>query len=86
MNELIGKDIVVRTVTLYHVGRFVEISPDGFLVLDDAAWVADTGRWSTFLTTGKANEVEPFPGRCYVSLGAVVDVCEWSHALLRDVK
>jgi len=85
MKELIGKNIVVRTVTMFHVGKLDRIE-DGFLILDDAAWVADTGRWTEFLTTGHVREVEPFPGRCYVSLGAVVDACEWSHALLRVTK
>jgi hypothetical protein len=82
MKELIGKNVVIRTVTMFHVGRLESVD-DGFAALDDAAWVADTGRWSEFLTTGEAREVEPFPGRCYISLGAVVDVCEWAHALLR---
>ena len=85
MKALIGKNVVVRTVTMYHVGRLTKVE-DGFLTLEEAAWVADTGRWSEFLAKGTPEQVEPFPGTCYVSVGAVVDVCEWSHDLLRQVR
>ena len=83
--DLIGKAVFVRCVTHYYTGRLVaETSSE--LVLDDAAWIADTGRFSQALGTGTLNEVEPYPGRCYVSRGAVVDVSEWRHPLPRDVK
>ena len=85
MKQLIGQNVVIRTITMYHVGRLIGVA-DGFLTLEEAAWVADTGRWSEFLTKGKPEQVEPFPGTCYVSVGAIVDVCEWSHDLLREVR
>jgi len=74
---------MVRTVTLYYTGRLV--AADGqWLTLEDVAWVADTGRWSTALTTGTLVEVEPYPdGRVLVAVGAVVDVCSWAHELPR---
>jgi hypothetical protein len=78
-------NVCIRTVTHYYVGTVSDTRGE-FVVLADAAWVADTGRWNTFLTTGVASEVEPFPGEVAVSLGAIVDVCQWDHALLRDVK
>lgn len=85
LDEYLGKDIIVRTVTFYFTGHLVSYS-DHWLLLDDAAWIADAGKWSTVLTTGKPNEVEPYPGKCLVSAGAVVDICEWAHPLPRIVK
>jgi len=83
--ELVGRNVFVRTVTHHHTGRLAAV--DGqFLTLDDAAWIADDGRFHEALRDGKLNEVEPFPGRCFVAVGAVVDVCEWLHDLPRSVK
>lgn len=85
ISDLVGKNVFVRTVTMHHTGHLV--SADGaWLVLDDAAWIADSGRFSTALAEGELAEVEPFPGRVYVAAGSVVDVCEWVHELPRKVK
>lgn len=78
-------NVLIRTVTHYHVGR-VERIVGGFVVLGEAAWIADTGRFSEALVSGKLGEVEPFPGECAVSLGAIVDVAPWPHDLQRAVK
>ena len=67
------------------VRRIISTDQESSL-LDDAAWVADSGRFSTALTTGELNEVEPFPGSCYVSRGAIVDVSPWQHDLPRVKK
>jgi hypothetical protein len=83
MEDMIGRKLFIRTVTMYHTGRLVEVD-DKFLVLRDAAWVADTGRFSDALKTGKLSEVEPVEGLVLVSLGAVVDIFEWNHALPRE--
>ncbi len=85
MEDLIGKKIFIRTVTMYHTGRIVEVD-DRFIVLEDAAWVADTGRFSDALKTGELSEVEPVEGLVRVSLGAVVDIFEWNHELPREQK
>jgi hypothetical protein len=85
ITELTGENVFVRTVTHYYTGKLVTIS-EGFLQLDDAAWIADTGRFSEALKNGKLNEVEPYPGTCFVSAGAIVDLCHWTHELPRSVK
>lgn len=85
LDSLLGKGVFVRAVTHYYTGRLAAITPTE-LVLDDAAWIADTGRFATALGTGALNEIEPYPGRCYVSRGAVVDVAEWPHPLPRETK
>ena len=82
MQELLGKNVLVRTVTHYYTGHLAAIQ-DGWLQLLDAAWIADTGRFADALKTGKLEEVEPYPGTCFVAAGAVVDVAEWPHDLPR---
>jgi hypothetical protein len=77
--------VAIRTVTHYYTGR-VKTVEAGFVVLSDASWIPDSGRWSTFLAQGAANEVEPFPDEVAVALGAIVDVAPWTAALPRDVK
>lgn len=82
----VGKNVFIRTVTMSHTGRLVEVT-DKELVLEDACWIADTGRFTDFLESGKLNECEPFPvGRVIVGRGAVVDCCEWKHTLPRSQK
>jgi hypothetical protein len=79
----VGKNYIVRTVTMILTGRLVEVGPQE-LVLEDAAWVADTERWADSLATGKLREVEPYPeGRVIVGRGSVVDACVWQHPLPR---
>lgn len=85
ISSLTGEKVFIRTVTHYYIGRVAE-SPEGWILLEDAAWIADTGRFSTALSTGELEEVEPYPGSCLVALGAVVDVCGWAYALPRTVK
>jgi hypothetical protein len=80
----IGKNVLIRTVTHYFTGRVVSES-NRWIALEDAAWVADTGRFGEALKTGKLSEVEPYPGPCLVSIGAVVDVSPWPFDLPRLV-
>ena len=84
ITSLTGKNVLVRTVTSYYTGLLV--SCDGFLHLQDAAWIADTGRFADALATGSLSEVEPYPSDCWVSGGSIVDVSEWLHALPRTQK
>jgi len=84
ITALTGKNVLVRTVTNYYTGKL--LSCDGFLHLEEAAWIADTGRFADALRTGKLNEVEPYPADCWVAVGSVVDVSEWQHELPRTQK
>ena len=82
---LVGRNVIVRTVTYHYTGRVAELT-DRWLVLEDAAWVASSGRWGAALADGMLDEVEPYPdGAVWVSLGAVVDIAAWDHALPRAV-
>lgn len=84
ITELIGKNVLIRTVTNYYTGHLLSCAD--WLHLEDAAWIADTGRFHEALKTGKLNEVEPYPADCWISAGAVVDLCHWPHDLPRTVK
>lgn len=83
----VGSNVVIRTVTMINVGRLVAVG-NSELVLEDAAWVADTQRWSDFLKDGiqaEGIEVEPYPaGNVAVGRGALVDACAWGHELPRE--
>lgn len=69
----IGKCYLIRTVTMTETGRLVAVTPQE-LVLEDACWIADTGRFADALKTGKYNEQEPFPdGRVIIGRGSVID-------------
>ncbi len=83
---IIGKQYFVRTVTMHLTGRLVAVHA-AELVLEEAAWVASTGRFADALAAGRLDEVEPFPdGRVIVGRGAIVDVCGWGHPLPREQK
>lgn len=70
----IGKPYLIRTVTMIVTGRLKWVG-DKEIVLEEAAWIADTGRFSdALLDAGKLNEVEPFPtGDVIVGRGSIID-------------
>ena len=74
----IGKTVFIRSVNLYYVGRIIELQ-DKYIVLEKAAWIADTGRFSAALASGVFSEVEPYPGIVAVAIGGIIDVCEYIH-------
>lgn len=81
----VGNAVLIRAVTMFYTGRIVEITKDE-IVLDDAAWIADTGRFSDALVTGVLNEIEPFVEPVAIGRGAIVDVTHWTKALPREKK
>jgi hypothetical protein len=76
----VGTAYLIRTVTMYLIGRLDWVGPQE-LVLSDVAWVADAGRWHDALETGRLREVEPFLSPVILGRGAIVDATEWPHAL-----
>jgi hypothetical protein len=79
----VGENYLVRTRTNYYTGRLLLVMTRE-LVLEDAAWIADTGRLYDALKTGNLEEVEPIIGDLIISRGAIVDVIEWGHKLPRE--
>lgn len=76
----VGLTYAIRTVTMIQVGRLAKVT-ERELVLDDASWIADTGRFHDFLKSGSVKEVEPFVLPVIVGRGAIVDATEWKHNL-----
>jgi hypothetical protein len=69
----IGQNYLIRTVTMIDTGRLVAVTAQE-LVLEDAAWIADTGRFSEAVEKAEFGEVEPFPsGRVILGRGAIID-------------
>ena len=77
----IGAVYLIRTVTMIQVGRVVAASKQ-WVMMEDAAWIADTGRFSNALSKWTFNEVEPFPdGLVGVSCGSIVDFVKGKEVL-----
>lgn len=71
---LVGANYFIRTVTHYLTGKLVAVH-DQELVLENAAWIADTGRFTQALQQEEFSEVEPFPpgSPVIVGRGSIVD-------------
>lgn len=81
----IGQAYLIRTVTNYWTGRLIAFGQQE-LVLEEAAWIADTGRFNEADAKGSLNEVEPVQGRVIIGRGSIVDAVPWKHSLPRSVK
>ena len=67
-----GETLFVQTATHYYAGTLEDIN-DKAILLKDAAWVADTGRFNEFIKGSKPSELEPC-GSVLISWGAVIAV------------
>jgi len=76
---------LIRTVTFAVTGR-VEAIKGKFLVLSEAAWIADTGRFGECIETGFLSEVEAVTVDVVVNTDSIVDAYVWRHLLPRDTK
>jgi len=81
----IGKAYFIRTVTYFATGK-VKAIVGQFLVLDEAAWIADTGRFRDAIVKGVLNEVEPVDGDMYLNVQSITDAFPWTHKLPREQK
>ena len=61
-------------MTHHITGKLVEVHASE-LVLENAAWIADDGRFAQAVKDGTLNEVEPFPpdARVIVNRASLVD-------------
>ena len=75
-----GDKLLIRTVTMTLTGEVTAVSQT-WIMLDSAAWIADTGRFATAIASGTLSEVEPIGDRVRVARAAIVDVTPWLHAL-----
>jgi len=79
LDDLIGQSWFFRTVTYHLIGK-VKKRFGNILVLEQASWVADSGRFTNAIKDGTLNEVEPL-GTWNVNMASVTDFGEWKHAL-----
>ena len=73
----VGKNYQLRTVTHIITGRLLRICHDG-LVVTDAAWIADTGRFAQAVASAEYGEVEPYPdgAEVIVNWQAMIDAVQ----------
>ncbi len=79
LQDMVGEKYYFRTVTYHLTGRVKKVI-GSLLELENAAWIADSGRFSNAIKEGKLDEVEPV-GRCYVNISTVTDIFPWKHKL-----
>lgn len=84
LDDLVGQKLFIRTVTYHLVGK-VKKRMGAFIQLEDASWIADSGRFSNAIKDGTLDEVEPV-GIVWVNLSSVVDFFPWKHRLPTDQK
>lgn len=80
----IGEKYYIRTVTYHQTGKVKKIVGK-FLILEQAAWIADSGRFMQAILEGKLDEVEPV-GTCYVNTDTIIDAYPISWKLPTDQK
>lgn len=79
LQDMVGEKYFFRTVTYHMTGRVKKVI-GSIIELENAAWIADSGRFMNAIKEGKLNEVEPV-GRAYINIQTVVDFFPWKHAL-----
>ena len=59
----VGANYHIRTGTHHYTGTFIGFNgPDNSeIVITDAAWISDDGRFTQAIAEGKLSEVEPYP-------------------------
>lgn len=79
LSDMVGEKFFFRTLTYHLTGKVKKIF-GSMLELEDAAWIADSGRFTQAIKDGKLNEVEPV-GKAFLNLSSVTDFFPWKHAL-----
>jgi len=77
--DMIGEKFFFRTVTYHLTGRVKKVIGN-ILELENAAWIADSGRFMNAIKEGKLSEVEPV-GRAYLNMQTVTDFFPWKFPL-----
>ena len=86
----VGEAYFFRTVTYHTLGKVKKIVGN-FLVLEEASWIADSGRFNEFINEGKvyessSSEIEPLEVNPVISLASIVDAFPWKHKMPNKVK
>lgn len=82
----IGKSYLIRTVTMAFTGRIVAVTNQE-IVLEEAAWIPDLGRFNEAVEKGTFSEVEPFQDeKVIIGRGALIDATIVTYKLPKSVK
>ena len=81
----IGQNYFIRTVTHHLTGKLIKVTAKE-LVLQEAAWIADDGRFFDCIKDGKINEYEGFQDDVIVGRGSLIDATLWRHTLPKGQK
>lgn len=83
----VGKNYFIRTVTHHFTGKLIRVTKHE-LVLMDAAWISDDGRFHDAMTKGTLNEVEPYleGQEVIIGRGSIIDACVWGYDLPKEQK
>lgn len=84
LESLVGKKFFFRTVTYHLVGMVTKVM-GSFLILENASWIADSGRFMNCIKEGKINEVEPV-GTAFINISTVTDFFPWKFDLPNEQK
>ncbi len=79
LEDMVGEKFFFRTLTFHLTGKVKKII-GSILELEDAAWIADSGRFMQCIKDGVVNEVEPV-GKAFLNVSAVTDFFPWKHEL-----
>lgn len=80
-----GEKYFIRTVTNYFTGKVKSIT-DFDIVLSDAAWIPDTGRFTEAVEKGTFNEVEIYPNDVIILKNSIIDLTKIDYELPRSQK
>ena len=69
----IGEKYLFRTITMIYTGRIKAIN-ENEIILEQAAWIADTGRFADNLKSCEFNEVEPYVNDVIIFKTSFLDV------------
>lgn len=81
----IGQAYFIQTVTLYYTAKISDIVGK-FLILDECAWIADTGRFMDAVKKGTFNEVEPMPNSIILNSDSIIVATPIDFKLPKDQK
>ena len=84
LQDMVGEKFFFRTITYHLTGRVKKVIGH-ILELENAAWIADSGRFMNAIKEGTLKEVEPV-GRAYINIQSVTDFFPWKHPLPESQK
>jgi len=75
-----------RELTALFAGNCSNSIIGDFVIMRDASWIADTGRFHECLSRGTFGEIEPYTEDAIINASAIIDASEWNHELPKEQK